>query len=178
MRITGGTLRGRRVPVPPQPGVRPSSARLREALFSIIGQDLAGITAVDAFGGSGLLALEACSRGAGPVTVIERSRRTARGIAATASSLGVSLEILTADAGRVLPTRRWDLVLMDPPYADRPVRWLSLGARAARETLVMELHARHAPPTEVGPMVLVRHRKYGSSALAVYRVAVPADETQ
>ena len=71
MRITGGTLKGRVLPVPVSSGVRPTSSRVREALFSMVGNHLDGVTWLDAFGGAGLTALEASSRGAA-VTVFEK----------------------------------------------------------------------------------------------------------
>ncbi|MCE7957512.1 MAG: 16S rRNA (guanine(966)-N(2))-methyltransferase RsmD, partial [Acidobacteria bacterium ACB2] len=71
LRITGGHLRGRVLEGVPA-GVRPTASRVREALFSMVGQDLRGWSVLDAFGGTGLLALEAVSRGAAPVVVVER----------------------------------------------------------------------------------------------------------
>ena len=62
LRVTGGVLRGRVLPAPLPEGVRPTSARTREALFSIVGQDLEGLSFLDAFGGAGLIAIEAWSR--------------------------------------------------------------------------------------------------------------------
>ena len=64
MKITGGIYKGRVVQFRKHPSVRPTSSRVREALFSMLGQDLNGRTFLDAFGGSGIMALEACSRGA------------------------------------------------------------------------------------------------------------------
>ena len=74
--------------------MRPTSARVREALFSVLGQHLEGLSVLDAFGGSGLLSFEAASRGAGPITVVERNRRQVRSIERQAAELGLELREL------------------------------------------------------------------------------------
>ena len=88
MRITGGTLKGRVLPVPVSSGVRPTSSRVREALFSMVGNHLDGVTWLDAFGGAGLTALEASSRGAA-VTVFEKNGRAYRDIMSRGRGLDV-----------------------------------------------------------------------------------------
>ena len=110
LRITGGTLRGRVLPSKLGPGVRPTTSRVREALFSMVGQDLSGWTVLDAFGGSGLLAFESVSRGADRVTVVERNGRAAAAIRAAAGALGVRIDLRVQDASSVLGTATWDSV--------------------------------------------------------------------
>ncbi len=174
MRITGGRLRGRVVPALDRPGLRPTSARVREALFSMVGQDLAGWSVLDAFGGSGLLAFEAASRGAGPLTVVERDRRAAGRIATTARDLGVALELVRGDAARFLARarRRWDLVLLDPPYADDPALWARRAAPRVGRLLVVEHRAGEALPDRLEGLVLDRRRRYGDTVVGLFR---PAD---
>ena len=129
MRISGGILRGRVVPGKVRSGVRPTSSRVREALFSMVGQDLTGVTVLDAFGGSGLLSFEAYSRGA-TVTTVERHRATARQIQEAAQSLGANIDLRMDDARNVLSSGSWDVVLMDPPYKDDPIEWAAAAASA------------------------------------------------
>lgn len=170
MRITGGDLRGRVLPGRVPMGVRPTASRVREALFSMVGQDLRGWSVIDAFGGTGLLGFEAASRGAGPVLIVERRPATARQIASAAAALGLdALSVRVGDAARVLPEGSWDLVLLDPPYADDAARWVRAAAASARRALVMEHRAGVALPPEVGALGLDRARSYGDSALSVYR---------
>lgn len=169
MRITGGRLRGRRVPAPDQAGVRPTSGRVREALFSILGQDLTGWSMLDGFGGSGLMAFEAASRGAGPVTVVERNRRVAAALKQAAASLDVSVEVRIADAKAALRSGSWDLVFLDPPYRDDPGAWVTRAAGAVGRVLVIEHAAARRVPPEAGALVLDRTRPYGDSALSLYR---------
>ncbi len=169
MRITGGRLRGRRVTVPDQPGVRPTSARVREALFSILGQDLDGWSMLDAFGGSGLMALEAASRGAGPVTAVERNRKVASALERSAAALGVPLDVRVGDARAALRNGVWDLVFLDPPYRDDPAGWLTAAASATRRILVIEHAASRSVPSAAADLQLDRTRRYGDSALSLYR---------
>jgi 16S rRNA (guanine966-N2)-methyltransferase len=168
VRITGGSLRGRSIPGRPGPGVRPTASRVREALFSIVGQQLDGRSMLDAFGGSGLMAFEAWSRGAGPVTVCERDRRAAGAIRRAAKDLCVPVDLRQADAAAVLASGRWDMVVLDPPYREDPVKWLELAEPACAWRLCIELRSGQTLPTEVGAMEQLRLRSYGDSTIAVY----------
>jgi 16S rRNA (guanine966-N2)-methyltransferase len=170
MRISGGRLRGRRLPHAVPKGARPTSARVREALFNIVGQNLAGQTVLDGFGGSGMLALEASSRGA-EVVVVERNRAAARLIRAAGEELGASLTVMVGDSTRVAPAGPFDLVLLDPPYAEPLDTVLPPFAHRVRGTLVLE-HASRVQPIEVPGLVLHDTRRYGDTALSFYRPSV------
>lgn len=175
MRITGGSLRGRVVRTKVGAGVRPTSSRVREALFNALGQDLARVSVLDAFGGAGLLALEAWSRGASPVTIVERDRSAARAIRAAAADLGARLEVVEGDAERVLAgSKAWDLVFLDPPYREDPGVWLARAAPRVGWRLVLEHSTRKALPAEVTGLVLLRHKRYGDTSLAIYGPASPS----
>jgi 16S rRNA (guanine966-N2)-methyltransferase len=169
MRLTGGNLRGRSIPGAVPSGVRPTSSRVREALFSMVGQDLSGWSALDAFGGSGLLGFEAHSRGAA-VLIVEQRPRVARQIREAAATLGAPVEVRCADAAAVLASGAvWDLVLLDPPYAEDPGLWLERAAAAVQEVLVLEHDASNDPPDAAGPLRLERRRRYGDTTLSLYR---------
>jgi 16S rRNA (guanine(966)-N(2))-methyltransferase RsmD len=137
MRITGGVLRGRTLIGQVPPGVRPTAAKVREALFSMIGQDLEGHSLLDAFGGMGLFAFEAFSRGAAPITIVEHHRRTAEGIRAQAAHLGVPIDLRVDDARKILdaPGAPWDIIFLDPPYAEDPLPWAQRAAPRAATLL-------------------------------------------
>ena len=167
MRITGGQLRGRTVPLRVANGVRPTSARVREAMFSVIGQDLSGLTVLDACAGSGLLGFEAASRGA-RVTAVERRVPVARAIAETAAVLGLDMDLRTQDARSVMSAGEWDIVLLDPPYSDDASEWACGAAVAASRVLVVEHRATATMPINVGALTLDKPRRYGDSALSVY----------
>jgi 16S rRNA (guanine966-N2)-methyltransferase len=120
VRIIAGQWRGRRLPIAPVPGLRPSGDRSRETLFNWLQPQLAGARCVDLFAGSGALGLEAASRGAAAVTLVEHN-------AVAADQLRENVELLKAASVRVVeddalgwlrrqPPRSIDIVFVDPPF--------------------------------------------------------------
>ena len=123
IRIIGGTARGRRLKTPAGESTRPTSDRVREALFSSLEAELGSLTGLrflDLYAGSGAIGFEAMSRGAGVVTSVESNRRTARLVVENAATLGFDkVEVLTQPVARVLahrPRAPYDVVFVDPPY--------------------------------------------------------------
>src|SRR3954466_12319999 len=96
LRVTAGTLRGRRVPVPPR-GVRPTSERARQAYFNIVGQRIAGARFLDLFAGSGIFSFEAVSRGAASSTAVEQERKHAAAIERLAAEWKAPVAVVTGD---------------------------------------------------------------------------------
>lgn len=169
IRLTGGRWGGRSIASPAGPGVRPTSARVREALFSVLGQDLAGMSVLDAFGGTGLLALEAASRGAAPVRIVEREPREAARIRLNLATLGADgVEVRVGDAARAVREGAWDIVFLDPPYAEDGAAWAARAAPAAVRWLVVEHAAARTLPDAVDGLLRDRPRVYGDTALSVY----------
>ncbi len=166
IRVTGGALRGRVLPAPVPVGVRPTAGRVREAIFSMIGQRLDGWSMLDLFGGSGLMAIEAVSRGASPVVVADRSPASIACIRANARALGVTLDVLLVDSVDV--RRRADLVYLDPPYADPIGLWLERAAALCLRVLVAEARAPVDWPPALPGFSLDRARTYGDTAVALY----------
>lgn len=166
IRLTGGTARGRVLPAAVPGGVRPTASRVREALFSMIGQDLAGWSMLDLCGGTGLVALEAASRGAGPVTVVERSPAAAAAIRKNAAAVGVRVELRVGDArsARLPPA---ELVFLDPPYREPIGPWLERAAGLATRWLVAEVRSGTVAPAVEG-FVLDTERRYGDTTLLLY----------
>lgn len=127
VRITGGEWRSRRVLVVDAQGLRPTPDSVRETLFNWLGQDLTGLDCLDLFAGSGILGLEAASRGAASATLVERDQRV---FAALRNNTGAfdcgRLKLVRADALEFIASAesqscRYDLVLLDPPYRQQ---WL------------------------------------------------------
>lgn len=173
MRISGGTLRGREVPMPPRGEVRPTPSRVREALFSMLGQDLSGWSVLDGFAGAGLLGLEALSRGAAPLTLCERDPAVANHLRKVLHQLGVHADLVRGDTGALLADaaargRRWDLVLLDPPYAEDPALWLERAAPVTARVLVIEHRWGPTLAPDAGGLEQERHRRYGDTGLALY----------
>lgn len=129
-RIIAGSHRGRRLTMPPGDRTRPTTDRVREALFSALAswvgtsagpvdQALAGLAFLDLFAGSGAVGLEAASRGAGPVLLVEADARTAKVTIDNARTLGLGAQVRTGKVETVLAQpapEQFDLVYVDPPY--------------------------------------------------------------
>ena len=163
MRITGGHLRSRRLEAPAGGLTRPTSDRVREALFSVLAHhiDLTGAAVVDVFAGSGALGFEAISRGADHAFLLEESRAALRSIAENAKSLGVEnqVTIVPGDAlrtvGRGTLRRAVRVAFFDPPYAQ-------IGTPAFQR-LLETFH--ETVPIESEALLVVEHRAKDSVAL-------------
>jgi 16S rRNA (guanine966-N2)-methyltransferase len=171
VRVVAGEFRGRRLAAPRGRGTRPTADRVREALFSMLG-DVSGARVLDLYAGSGALGIEALSRGAESAVFVERDPRAAAVIERNLASLGLEERIVTQDALRFLAVARgmFDLVFCDPPYdsasrlagplAERLPAIASEGAR-----IVTESDKR--TPLEL-PLPLVTERVYGDTRIAIH----------
>lgn len=177
-RIIGGVAGGRRLRTPPGEATRPTAERVREALFSSLeaGGGLAGLVVLDLYAGSGALGLEARSRGAARVVLVEHDRRTAELVRANARALGLDgVRVVAAPVGRFLAgetSARFDLVLADPPYDLAPDRLSAVLARlvaggwlAGDAQVVVERSRRGQPPTWPEGIGASRERAYGETVL-------------
>jgi 16S rRNA (guanine966-N2)-methyltransferase len=166
IKITGGDLRGRVLTAPVPPNVRPTAARVREAVFSMVGQRLDGWSVLDLFGGTGLIAIEAASRGASPVTVVDRNAASLACIRANVAALGADVRVVSGDATNPRPPA--DLVYLDPPFKE-PIRpWLLRAAPLCQRVLIAEARAPVEWPENVPGFTLDRTRTYGDTAVALY----------
>ncbi|MFT7287063.1 MAG: 16S rRNA (guanine966-N2)-methyltransferase [Halieaceae bacterium] len=122
LRIIGGQWRGRKLPVPDLPGLRPTTDRIRETLFNWLSPVLADSRCLDLFAGSGALGLEALSRGAAHCDFVELERPAAQAIGESLTRLGAQerAEVHCEDALRFMECARgpYDLVFLDPPFAE------------------------------------------------------------
>ncbi len=121
MRVIAGRWGGRRLQAPPGDATRPTSDRVREALFSVLGDRVDGARVLDLFAGSGALGIEALSRGAASATFVDSAPAAIRSLTANLSALGADAEVRRADVRRFLGAasatgRHYDLVFLDPPY--------------------------------------------------------------
>ena len=176
MRVVAGRLRGRRLQAVPGSATRPTSDRVREALFAILGERVPGARVLDLFAGTGALAIEALSRGARSAVLVEQAAQAAAVIRANLRDLGLEgvATVRRTRAETFVRGQRdgpFDLVFLDPPYAV-PVGLLAgLLARLARGALapgavvVLEAAARsEAPPWPPG-LLPDPPRRYGDTAL-------------
>jgi 16S rRNA (guanine966-N2)-methyltransferase len=189
-RIISGAAGGRRLSTPRGVRTRPTSDRVREALFSDVESwcgSLRGLRFLDLYAGSGAVGLEAWSRGAGVVTLVESDRRTASMIASNARTLGFTKADVRAApvAGTLLrpPRAPYDVVFMDPPYsvAEDQVAadlaalaghdWLVPGA-----LLVVERSLRSAEPAWPDGVGEVRSKRYGETVLWYGHASTDSEE--
>ncbi|AKT52266.1 16S rRNA (guanine(966)-N(2))-methyltransferase RsmD [Arsenicicoccus sp. oral taxon 190] len=188
-RIIAGTAGGRRIATPAGSGTRPTSDRVREAIFSRLEHldVLAGAHVLDLYAGSGALGLEAASRGAAEVLLVEQDRGAAEVIRRNAADLrlpGVTVrrDTVARVTGAPCPGPRRDLVLVDPPYdlGDEALGavlaalatgdWLAPGA-----VLVVERSSRSGPPTWPPALTPVGDKRYGETTVWYARHDPAAD---
>jgi 16S rRNA (guanine966-N2)-methyltransferase len=200
MRIIAGKWRGRTLLSPPAGATRPILDQVKGALFNILGAQLAlpgrlppcGV--LDLFCGTGTLGLEALSRGARRCVFVEKDRGAVRGLRENIAALGAAAEsvVLQADLWKasvpmLLPAEAFDLVFVDPPYADADTRQpgcrvpglieaLVAGGRVAPEGLIILRQPRQAACTNeiFTGVTLADQRTYGSMILSLLRVAAPS----
>ncbi len=178
MRVIAGRYGGRRLKAPAGRTTRPTSDRVREALFAMLGE-IADMHALDLFAGTGALGIEALSRGAERVVFVERDSAAIAALRANLAALGCSEEqaqVRRQDAHAALKTARerketYDLVLIDPPYG-RVHEWgarlsASLPALLEPGALLVAESDRRAP-LELD-LKLARERRYGDTEIRIYR---------
>jgi 16S rRNA (guanine966-N2)-methyltransferase len=174
VRVIGGAYSGRGLVAPRGSATRPTSDRVREAVFSILG-DVTGARVLDLFAGSGALAIEALSRGAAEATLVDSGAAAVAAIRRNLATLEIEAEVVHQPVARFLErarraARQYDLVFLDPPYrhADLLGRELApaLGPVLATEArVVCESDRRH--PLELG-LGAVDERRYGDTLIRIY----------
>jgi 16S rRNA (guanine966-N2)-methyltransferase len=175
MRVIGGEYRGRRLTAPVGPQVRPTSDRVREAVFSILYSlgGVEGLQVLDLFAGTGALGIEALSRGAASVTFVERDARSVAAIRANLVSVGMAdaeadgdATVVRADADTWVAgtAARFDLALCDPPYDYDG--WETLLGRVPADLVVLESAAELPVPAG---WVVLRSKRYGGTIVTVAR---------
>jgi 16S rRNA (guanine966-N2)-methyltransferase len=195
VRIVGGNLGGRVLRAPPGAATRPTSEKVREAVFAILGSQvsgvpgpsgpsdlaggsLAGAHVLDLFAGSGALGIEALSRGAAHVTFVDSARSAVTAIRNNLRTLGVADRATVvagdavASAARHAPPTPWRLVFVDPPYrsdlAARAVAALPPDHLAADAVVVIEHDRHNAPPDQVGSLLRTDQRRYGDTLISFF----------
>lgn len=189
-RIIGGRAGGRRINTPRGAATRPTSDRVREALFSAIESwcgALHGLRVLDLYAGSGAVGLEAWSRGAEAVTLVESDRRTAALVSDNARTLGFAgADVVAAAVATVLArgaAAPYDVVFLDPPY---PLEDAALGGDlallvahgwlAAGALVVVERSSRSPEPSWPAGLSGTRHKRYGETTLWYAQEGGPPDQ--
>lgn len=187
MRITGGTHRSRALRAPPGHATRPTSDRVREALFGILSSAgaIEGARVLDLYAGTGALGLEALSRGAARAVFVESARAALAALRANVAALHVGNRAALLAANLDVATPRivregpFGLVMANPPWAivdtGDVARSLSILVQAgafAREAWLVVEHASRSVPPEVVGLSQFDARRYGDATLAFYKTAI------
>ena len=185
MRVIAGRLGGRRLTAPRGTTTRPTSDRVREATFSLLGS-VDGASVLDVFAGTGALGIEALSRGAAKAVFVERDARAARVLRANLKTLELArdeAEVRELDALAALRSARarretYDLVFIDPPYRHFPALEQALDdllpallAPSARVVLESDRREQAELAGETGRLEIGQQRRYGDTTITIYRYA-------
>lgn len=177
MRITGGIGRGRKLRVPAGDKVRPTSDKVKQALFNILGERVSGAVFLDLFAGAGGIGLDALSRGAAQVVFVDGSRESLVVIKQNIEALDLadSAQVIAAQAESFLkrPSGPYDIIFLDPPYKMELAPLLGLIAQAGMlkpEGIVVAEHFKKRPsPERAGGLARYREAVYGDTVLAFYK---------
>ena len=181
MRITGGQIKGRIIASPKGMNIRPTSDRVREAIFNLIGQDLSGLKVLDLFAGTGSLGIESLSRGTQHAVFIDNSQQALKLIRKNLVTCGFenSGTVLRRDLKKAATLshpvfkQRFDLLFLDPPYRGdmlipllekiSTADILSNGSR-----VVVELSKHEMLPSSFGNLKIADSRLYGDTMINIY----------
>jgi 16S rRNA (guanine966-N2)-methyltransferase len=188
-RIISGSAKGRKLQTPSGDATRPTTDRVREALFSALEAQLGslhGLRVLDLYAGSGAVGLEAASRGAAAVAAVESDRSTAALISANARTLGLPVEVIANPVARALatpPRTPYDVAFLDPPYpmaVEEVVEALALLVEndwlSPDAAVVVERPRRSVEPAWPTGLGLLRQKKYGETVLWYLRRADDRDQ--
>ena len=181
MRVTAGAERGRKIRAPRGAMTRPTGAKVREAIFNILGP-LSPHPVLDLYAGTGALGIEALSRGASQATFVERDGRALGALHRNLREFELSSRARVLDCNVAVALQRlsaekaprFSWVFVDPPYAAgevEPVLALLSGGQVLDNgaVVIVEHDRRHVPPDDVGALQLVDRRYYGDTGLSFYR---------
>ncbi len=179
MRVTGGIGRGRRLKVPSGSRVRPTSDKVKQALFNILGDRVVDAEFLDLYAGAGGIGIEALSRGAGRAVFVDSSRESIdvikHNVELAASSARAETVLSSAESFLRKRSGRYDIVFLDPPYAEdlQPLLELIAAAGVAKAGgIVIAEHFKKQPsPGKAGSLSLYREARYGDTVLAFYKVS-------
>ncbi len=177
MRVTGGIGRGRRLSAPSGERLRPTSDKVKQALFNIMGEKVAGAAFLDLYAGAGGIGVEALSRGASHVVFVDVSGDSLKFVRQNLEKTGFArnAEVIQADALSFLerPSGPYDIIFLDPPYVQELLSLLirvSAAEIMKPDGLVIAEHfKKQRSPEEAGGLALFRTAQYGDTVLAFYK---------
>ena len=178
MRVIAGIYKGRKLESPENRDIRPTTDKAKEALFSILSNDIPGARVLDLFAGSGALGIEALSRGAEECVFVDHSRQSISLIRKNLAACGAGDEakVLNGDYRRILAglSGSFDVIIMDPPYGqglmDEAFRLIGEHGLLAEDGIIVCEHRKEEVlPEEICGFVREKERRYGIVKLTIYR---------
>ena len=174
MRVITGTARGRKIKQPEGYDIRPTSDQVKEAMFNIVQFDVEGRRVLDLFGGTGQLGIEAASRGAGEVVIVDLARDSVRLIKENVANCKLDIKVVQADAISFLHTcGKFDLIFIDPPYdsglAEKALLTIKeIDILSEGGIIVCETRKETPTPELEAPYIKRKEYRYGKIKLSVY----------
>lgn len=181
MRVISGKAKGRRLFTIPGEATRPTTDRVKEAVFSLLGPNLQDAKVLDLFAGSGALGIEAISRGAAAAVFVDNSSRAVKVIKKNVESCGFQEEATTyrLNAQQALNKmkaegRVFDLIFLDPPYNisnyDEIIQKIQDNGLLEKDArIVVEHDYKLSLPSEIGMLSLIKDNKYGDIRISIYQ---------
>jgi 16S rRNA (guanine(966)-N(2))-methyltransferase RsmD len=176
--VTGGIGRGRRLKVPAGSRVRPTSDKVKQALFNILGEKVTDSVFLDLYAGAGGIGIEALSRGARTVVFVDGSRDSLNIVKQNIEQMGfreqANAVLAKAETFLKKPSGPYDIVFLDPPYAEdmHPLLEMVAGAGILKPAAVViaEHFKKQLSPESAGVLSLHREARYGDTVLAFYKI--------
>lgn len=183
MRVISGTLKGRKLSAPKGKALRPTSDRVREAIFDILQYEVQGRKVLDLFAGTGALGIEALSRGAIKAVFVEANALFFSVLKKNLNDFGLQerAEVLHREVRTGIKTlagqgEEFDLVFLDPPYgkglARQTLQALSEEKIVSREGLIVAEHSREENPDDIVLLERIDQRRYGRTLVSFFRMAM------
>lgn len=177
MRVIAGSAKGRKLQAPRGMTTRPTPARVRESLFSMLGPYLDDAAVLDLFAGTGALGIESVSRGAKEAVFVDADRRALEALRHNVAFLGNQATVLTMSAAQAMRwlagrKRQFGIIFLDPPYAHDLLaptlaQIVAHKLLAPEGVVVCEHHGKQLPPPAPPPLTLLRTRRFGDVALSL-----------
>jgi 16S rRNA (guanine(966)-N(2))-methyltransferase RsmD len=172
MRVIAGVARGVPLVAPRDRAIRPITDRVKETLFAIVGERVIDARVLDLYAGSGAIGIEALSRGAANCTFVEQARGALAALRRNLerTGLGTAATVVSGDVMRFLgasPTHRYDLAVLDPPYAERAILapLQRLTPHLAPSAVVVVKHFWRTEVDEPPALRAIRQRRFGETTL-------------
>lgn len=182
MRVISGEFGSRPLKAVPGKGTRPTSDKIKESIFNLIGGYFSGGNCLDFYGGSGAIGIEAVSRGMDTAVICEQSQTAIKTINQNIEMTQAQEQFVVLKGNNRVTLKRWmseqanlafDLIFIDPPYADErivdDIQWMiKQGIHNSETMIVCETDVQHSLPERIGNLEKWKYKEYGMTAIHIY----------